>query len=582
MRLLTLLFVLTAAVAQAQAPTWQTAVSAISQGNSPRSRAFSVATDEQGNAYVAGSFDRSIRLGSISLTSNGFSDVFVAKWSRASGSFVWAQQAGGSAEDEAIAIAVQGTSVYVAGNFQSTTASFGLTTLTNASGDNFGSDIFVAKLTDAGATGGFAWAQSAGGTGSDVVTALAVSGARVYVAGSFSSLDASFGSSTLTTAGSLDGFVAQLTDLGSTGSFTWTQQVSGPGLEGVNALAVRGPDVYAAGYFSSASARLGGFELPNAGSGSNDLFVAKLTDATASTRTPAASSPGVAWVQRAGGPSSEFVFAVAVQGASVYLAGSFSGATTNLGRITLSNASPTGTSDAFIAKLTDATTSASFMWAQRAGGTGNDGARALTTNGSNVYMAGDFDSATAGFGSTTLTNTNPSYGSYRNLFVAKLTDAGSTGAFAWSQQAGTSEGDDRAQSLALHGATVYVTGYFAGLTARFGSLTLAGQSSSPVAYLASLTDASVLANSAPSQPQELELYPNPAHTSTSLRIPRALALRSASQVQVHNTLGQVVRTSFIAPGFGEALLDVSGLASGVYLLQVPTTAGFVSQRLVVD
>ena len=587
-RLLVLLFaLLTGSVAQAQAqapaPSWQTAVGAINQDGSTRSRAFTVATDEQGNAYLAGSFDHTIRLGSITLTSRGFSDIFVAKWSRATGSFIWAQQAGGPAEDEAMAVVVNGTSVYVAGNFQSAAAYFGATTLTNAYGDNFGSDVFVAKLTDLGSTGSFTWAQSAGGTGSDITAALAVSGSRVYVAGSFSSSNARFGSAALAAVGSLDGFVAQLTDLGSTGSFTWAQQVSGTGLEGVNALAAQGPNVYAAGYFTSATAHLGSFTLPNAGTGSNDVFVAKLIDPTASTRpSDAAAKPDFAWAQRAGSPASDFANAVAVQGASVYVAGSFTGPTTHFGNITLANAGPTGTNDVFVAKLTDAATSTSFAWAQRAGGTGNDGARTLITTGPHVYMAGDFDSPLADFGSSMLTNTNPSYGSYRNLFVTKLTDAGSTGAFTWTQQAGTSEGDDRAQSLALHGANVYVTGYFSGATTCFGSLTLAGQPFSPVAYLASLTDAAVLASATPTQAPELEVYPNPAHATTTVRVPRALTLRTASQVQVHNALGQMVRTSDLASGLGETVLDVSGLAPGVYLLRVPTMAGLVSRRLVVE
>ena len=98
------------------------------------------------------------------------------------------------------ALAVSGTSVYVAGHFAGPTAAFGSTTLTNAGATNT-ADGFVAALTDAGNAGSFAWTQRAGGTGNDVINALAVSGTSVYVAGYFASPTAGFGPATLTSAG---------------------------------------------------------------------------------------------------------------------------------------------------------------------------------------------------------------------------------------------------------------------------------------------------------------------------------------------------------------------------------------------
>lgn len=54
---------------------------------------------------------------------------------------------------------MSGTSVYVAGTFTGNTAGFGATTLTNANTSPFSTDVFVAKLTDVGATSSFAWSQ---------------------------------------------------------------------------------------------------------------------------------------------------------------------------------------------------------------------------------------------------------------------------------------------------------------------------------------------------------------------------------------------------------------------------------------
>nr|WP_262906092.1 T9SS type A sorting domain-containing protein [Hymenobacter terricola] len=62
----------------------------------------------------------------------------------------------------------------------------------------------------------------------------------------------------------------------------------------------------------------------------------------------------------------------------------------------------------------------SFAWAQRASGTGFDGANALAVSGTSVYAAGYFASHTAGFSAITLTNPNLN----TNLgFLAALTDA---------------------------------------------------------------------------------------------------------------------------------------------------------------
>lgn len=105
--------------------------------------------------------------------------------------------------------------VYLAGNFRNNVV-LGNTPLSSVGSD----DVFVAKLTDAGATASFVWAQRAGGTGQDYAYALAVSGPSVFVAG-YSSGTAGFGATALLNAGGSDAFVAKLTDAGATGSFAW-------------------------------------------------------------------------------------------------------------------------------------------------------------------------------------------------------------------------------------------------------------------------------------------------------------------------------------------------------------------------
>ena len=152
--------------AAAQAPVWQSVravavptVPALSKSSEVRA----TAVDAAGNVYLAGNFKNSVTLGGTTLTSLGGYDVFVAKFNPATNQFVWAQRAGGTNNDFANALAVSGSRVYVAGYFESLTAGFGSTTLTNAGTLTSAgyADVFVAKLTDAGNTGSFGWAQQA-------------------------------------------------------------------------------------------------------------------------------------------------------------------------------------------------------------------------------------------------------------------------------------------------------------------------------------------------------------------------------------------------------------------------------------
>ena len=243
------------------------------------------------SVYLTGYFiGTASAFGATSIASVGGTDVFVAKLTDgvSAGTFVWAQGAGGLSDDYAFGLAAAGASVYVVGRFTSRPAAFGTTTLTNSTVGTTLSDVFVAKLTDAGATGAFVWAQQAGGTDDDVAVSVAVRGPNVYVAGFFNSRTATFGTTTVTTAGAFDVFVTKLLDAGATSTFAWTQTGGGTGTETCYALALGGSSVYAAGSLAAPST-FGGTTVTGAFGGLVG-YLASLTDPTLTATAAAPSS----------------------------------------------------------------------------------------------------------------------------------------------------------------------------------------------------------------------------------------------------------------------------------------------------
>lgn len=441
-------------LARAQAPDWQTAYLA---GGNAYSQVTAIATDASGNVYLAGSFSNAtFTLGTITLTNAvtsgstvGMSrDAFVAKWSPITRTFVWAQRAGGTTDRDAAtalvvsgtgiyvlatlngagfggavvpsgdyllkftdagalvwgqptgltatALAASGSSVYVGGNFTGT-ASVGSLSLASAGG----TDLAVAKLIDAGSSGSFTWAQRAGGSGSEYITALAVQGSTVYAATSYGA-GASFGNTQLAGAGT---GVAKFTDAGGSGSFGWVQPLPGTG---VTRLAAGNGRLYAAGGFSG-TATLGSTTLTSPGA-TNSAFLVSLTDG--------GSAVALGWAQQVadGGGGYGGIHSIAASGGSVYLAGQLGGAAT-FGSTTLPAPAQAGL---YVARLLDAGSTSTYAWAVSASAYFSAFTHSLALSGPNVYLAGML-AGPVSFGATTL----PASGG-PVAFLASLTDESAT------------------------------------------------------------------------------------------------------------------------------------------------------------
>jgi gliding motility-associated-like protein len=125
---------------------------AVKAGGTGSERGLSIKTDATGNSYITGYFYGTATFGSISITSAGAQDVFIAKYDNA-GTCLWAKSAGGAGADIGNGISVDNNgNVAVTGEFAGT-ATFGSASLTSMNGTT---DVFTTKLDQ---NGNFLWAK---------------------------------------------------------------------------------------------------------------------------------------------------------------------------------------------------------------------------------------------------------------------------------------------------------------------------------------------------------------------------------------------------------------------------------------
>jgi hypothetical protein len=173
-----------------------------SAGGSDFDSGHAIAMDIAGNSYLSGIFSGTATFGGITLTNAEGATHFIAKYS-SSGNVLWAQKAGGGADDGSGVVAVDAAgNSYFTGWF-SGTANFGNTNLTSLGLD----DLFVTKYDSAGH---LLWVKQAGGSDYDRGYGIGVDAmGNSYVAGFFAGT-AAFDSIPLVSSGGFDSVVARI------------------------------------------------------------------------------------------------------------------------------------------------------------------------------------------------------------------------------------------------------------------------------------------------------------------------------------------------------------------------------------
>jgi hypothetical protein len=302
------------------------------------------------------------------------------------------------------------------------------------------SDVFIAKY---GSDGNLLWVKKAGGSNAEIGFSVALdSNNNPFIVGTFQGI-ASFETTNIISSGSNDIFIAKYS---STGDFQWVQRAGGSGFDQGFDIKVNGNgEAFITGCFWG-TATFASTTLVSAGG--TDIFIAKYN------------SQGIfQWVQQAGGIKDDICHAIVLDGIStVYLTGVFGG-TAIFGASSVT----TSTNGIFIAKfrVND------WQWV-----TSISGDTYSTTVGfdividvnKNIYIAGSFY-GTIYFGTNNITSQGNS-----DIFIAKYN---SNGVFQWVKQAGGTN-LDICKSIAIDNfANLYVTGTFIE-NISFGNVSLSG------------------------------------------------------------------------------------------------------------
>jgi hypothetical protein len=368
------------------AQTWLFA-NAFGTSASGTDKGTAVAVDATGNVYVTGSYTGATNFGTGALTTALGADGFVTKFTSA-GVCLWSIRFNSTAVtvDQGLAIATDGTSVYVGGSYGGTA----LTVNGTASSANAGStDGVIFKLN--ASTGAVQWISTINGGSADIVHAICLDGAGdVYVSGFFTAA-ASFGAIARTATGgsASDAFVAKLN--GSTGAFAWVStggssaandNPNGSGIcyvPATNSIVMSGSFVGNAAVYATSSP-VSSVTLPISAGAGIDIAVIQLNASTGAFL----SGQGIGGA--AAGNEEALAAVYDPQSLQVYITGYFNSAGLSFSGNAVVGS---GSDDAFYARYNPATNA--FIWARSAGSIGADRGLGIGTDSRRtIYLTGRF------------------------------------------------------------------------------------------------------------------------------------------------------------------------------------------------
>ena len=468
------ILLLTQEQAYSQYPNYEWAKSA---GGKEHDLGNSCSTDANANIIVTGNFSSfSISFGTTTLTNTGsWDDMFIVKYDT-NGNVLWAKSAGGNYSDYGNSCSTDlSGNIIVTGSFNSSTITFGTTTLALASTGGGASDMFVVKYDT---NGNVLWAKSAGGNSSDYGNSCSTdANGNIIVTGNFQSSSISFESTILTntnvSGNSSDMFIVKYD---ANGNVLWAKSAGGTTDDIIRSCSNDAMgNILTTGRFSSASIVFDTTTLTNASNLGNtsDIFIVKYD-----------TNGSVLWAKSAGSTSPDYCTScVTDTKGNIIATGYFQGSTITFGTTSLASI---GYYNIFIVKYDQ---NGNALWAKSAGGYEADESNSCSTDANdNIIITGHFRSPSITFGASTLINN--SYTGYitSDVFIAKYDKNGNV---LWAKSAGGKESDLGSSCSADGEGNIIVIGNFYNSSITFGTTILTNVSKYGDIFIAKLKEENI-------------------------------------------------------------------------------------------
>jgi len=430
----------------AQNPTFEWAQQ---MGGTSLERGYSIAVDGNGNVFATGFFRETVDFdpgsGTMNLTSNGESDIFIQKLDP-NGNLIWATSIGGSGSDEGKSISTdQNGDIYITGTFENTVdfdSGSGTQNLTS----NGELDVFILKLDN---NGNFIWAKSIGGSDSDISYKINIDPFdNVYIVGScLGIIDFDPGVGVINAGSNFTDANGFILKLDANGNYSWTNTITSDRDDLIRSVTTdKNGNVYTIGSFQRTInpfvTNIGLVTLT--ANGYSDIFVQKHDQ-----------NGNRIWIRQIGSMHSETGNDIAVDSKeNVYSTGFFRNVVDFDPGSSETYVISNGQSDAFVHKMD---INGNLIWVKQIGGTSPDEGRAITVDEfDNVYTTGVFD-GTVDF------NPGPGVASFNSssgeLFIQKLNADGN---FRWAVQFGGSFVNESFSITSDNFGNIYTTGSFLG------------------------------------------------------------------------------------------------------------------------
>ena len=345
----------------------------------------SVSADRNGNPCLAGFFSDTVKIGKLTLASNGLKDFFVMKFDTL-GNILWANSGGGDGNDMALAVTcdVEGNT-NITGSFESfMNFNFYTSLLSLGKGD-----MFVAQYDS---FGNFVWTASGGGNGADAGTAIGADlYGDVFVTGYFNG-SATFHNNHVKSTGGNNMFIIKYSPLGYQISL---RTINCGGSVMPNAIGLDGSgNIYICGTFNGTAI----FDSKSLTSKGDDGFVMAYDNAL-----------NMNWLNQLGGTGNDAALGIAADWTSnIFVTGVFTGNADFSGSSMIGK----GLTDIFIVKYDAA---GRVLWKQQAGGFGADSSFSICVDRNDVPTISGLINSGADFGEFTLNADNSG-----SFFIAQM------------------------------------------------------------------------------------------------------------------------------------------------------------------